>query len=46
MSAGRLVVAERLLDRVEAECRDELDRAIEAVEIWRKSANERSTEDE
>jgi hypothetical protein len=33
-----LVVAERLLARVETECREELDRAIEAVEIWRKSA--------
>jgi hypothetical protein len=38
LSGGRLVVAEKLLAKVETECRDELDRAIEAVEIWRKSA--------
>ena len=38
MSGGRLAVAEKLLARVETECRDELDRAIEAVEIWRKAA--------
>ena len=38
LSGGRLAVAEKRLARVETECRDELDRAIEAVEIWRKAA--------